>query len=193
MFVALLLLCLSATAYSVEPWTGLTRKPEYRTKYFLHTGFTFDAVMRTGIFSYNLASPVICEIEYDIVYLDRVMIPKKSKLIGYASVLKSMDRVNVYFNTLVFPDGSEIRLDTIALNIDGSAGIPGVVKRYKELIPVKVVLNTLADAEVTGIGGKMLQELGKQGSQDISVTPTYSITVKKDMPIMVFVTTRVEY
>ncbi len=140
--------------YCVEPWTGLTNPPPQKGKYFLHTGFIFDAVLTTSIFSYNLESPVIAETEFDIIYLDKIMIPKGTKLIGYASVLKSDDRVNVFFHTIVFPNGQEIKFSGLALHTDGSAGIPGKVKKQKAQIPARILLETAANIAVPGIRWK---------------------------------------
>ncbi|MCX7716441.1 MAG: TrbI/VirB10 family protein, partial [Endomicrobia bacterium] len=134
-----------ASLLAVELWTGLTNPPQQKGKYFLHTGFMFDAVLQTAIFSYNLESPVIAETEFDIIYLDKVMIPKGTKLIGYTSVLKSADRVNVFFHTMVFPNGQEIKFAGLALHTDGSAGIPGKVKKHKEAIPAKILLEAAAN------------------------------------------------
>mgnify|MGYP000533673588 CR=1 FL=1 len=187
----------SNNVVATEPWTGLTVKPETKMKYFLHTGFMFDAVLKTAIFSFNLATPVIAETEYDITFLDRVMIPKKTKIIGYADVLKTIDRVNVFFHTIVFPDGSEIKFSGMALTTDGSAGIPGKVKKYRERIPAKILLGTLgatASIAAPGVGGALISGISAEALKEMEkYTPEYSISVKKDIPILVYVIERIEY
>ncbi|MDI6640713.1 MAG: TrbI/VirB10 family protein [Elusimicrobiota bacterium] len=178
----------------IVPWTGLTHSPETKTKYFMHTGYIFDAVLRTAIFSYNLESPVIAETEYDIIYLDRVMIPKDSKIIGYASVLKSGNRVNVFFHTIVFPDGSEIKFGGLGLHTDGSAGIPGKVKKYRERVPAKILLETVSNVAAPGVGGAIVRGLAGEVQKEMETyQPTYSISVKKDIPILIYNIERIEY
>jgi len=179
--------------FTLEPWTGLTNPPQQKGKYFLHTGFMFDAVLQTAIFSYNLESPVIAETEFDIIYLDKVMIPKGTKIIGYASILKSADRVNVFFHTMVFPNGQEIKFAGIALHTDGSAGVPGKVKKHKENVPAKVLLEAAANIAAPGVGGAVVKELTAEQAKEMAYKPTYSITVKKGTPILIYNIERIEY
>lgn len=192
-FIKTFMIFLCSTLLAVEPWTGLTNPPQQKGKYFLHTGFMFDAVLQTAIFSYNLESPVIAETEFDITYLDKVMIPKGTKLIGYASVLKSADRVNVFFHTMVFPNGQEIKFAGLALHTDGSAGVPGKVKKHKETIPAKVLLEAAANIAAPGVGGVVVKELTAEQAKEMSYKPTYSITVKKGSPILIYNIERIEY
>lgn len=197
-FIALIIITFSKwNAYSIVPWSGLTEKPETKKKYFMHTGFMFDAVLETAIFSFNLATPVIAETEYDIVFLDKVIIPKKSKIIGYADVIKTIDRVNVFFHTIVFPDGSEIKFTGMALHTDGSAGIPGKVKKHRERIPARILLGTLgtvASISAPGIGGALVSGLSQEALKEMEeYTPTYSITVKKNTSILIYNVERIEY
>ena len=103
LFIPLLFIALSTSAQ--EPFTGPTHKVQSQNKYFMHTGFTFDAVLKTAIFSFNTITPVIAETEYPITFLDRVIIPKGTKIIGECSTVKTIDRVNISFHTLVFPQG----------------------------------------------------------------------------------------
>jgi type IV secretory pathway VirB10-like protein len=190
--IALLLLGVVA-ANAVQPWTGVTNPPKTDCKYFLHTGFMFGATLQTAIFSYNLESPVIAETEYDVIYLDRVMVPKGTKIIGYASVMKTDDRVNVLFHTMVFPNGQEIQFTGLALDRDGAAGIPGKVKWYRENIPAKILLETAANVAAPGVGGDIVKGLTQESAKDLQYKPTYSISVKRYFPMQVYVVKRTEY
>jgi len=193
-FIVIILFFLRSFVYSLEPWTGLSSPKETKYKYFLHTGFIFEAVCRTAIFSYNLESPVIAETEHDVIYLDKIMIPKATKLIGYASVLKSGERVNVFFHTIVFPNGQEVSFSGIGLHTDGSAGIPGKIKKYREKLPAKVLLETAANVALPGAGGTIMKELTAETAKELQqYQPTYSITVSKDTPILLYNTQRIEY
>lgn len=190
----IILMGLTGLAWTVEPWAGITNPPQTKNKYFLHTGFMFDAVLQTAIFSYNLESPVIAETEYDIIYQNKVVVPKSTKLIGYASVLKSGDRVNVFFHTVVFPNGQEINVQGLALHTDGSAGIPGKVDKQRSAIPAKILFETAANIAAPGIGGAVIKGLSSDTAKEIQqYKPEYSITVKKSVPIIVYNVQRIEF
>ena len=121
----LVFMLLGSAINAAAEGTMLAAVPQSSQKRFLHTGFTFDAVLRTAIFSYNTNTPVIAETEFDVSFLGKTMIPKGTKLIGTSAIEKTDDRVNVAFHTMVFPDGSEIKFNGLALWTDGSAGIIG--------------------------------------------------------------------
>ena len=163
------------------------------TKRFLHTGFYFDAVLKNAIVSYNIESPVIAETEYDIVYLKNVVVPKGTKIIGYASIFHSEDRVVVSFHTLVFPDGTEVKFQGMGLHTDGSAGIPGEVKKATYKVPVNIILGA-AGSLIPGIGGEVAKGLaGETKKQMEQYVPETIITIKKDTAILIYNIQRVEY
>ena len=193
-----LLICTSSVCSAYVPWTGLSDTSTFNTgkKYFLHTGFIFEAVLSTSIFSFNLESPVIAMIEFDVIYLGKIMVPKDSKIIGYASVVKSGDRVNVFFHTIVFPDGSEIKFSGLGLHTDGSAGIPGKVKKHAEKVPARVLLGAAGTLALRGGGpaGEIAKGLSQEAIKEVErYTPDYSVTVKKDAPIKIYNIQRAEY
>jgi hypothetical protein len=183
----------TAPAAGVEPWQGVTHPPRTDRRYFLHTGFTFEAVLRTAVFSYNLETPVIAETEYDVIFRDRVVLPRGTTFIGYASVLKTDNRVNLLFHTAVFPDGSEIPLSGLALDRDGAAGIPGEVRRHRETVPARVVLEAAANVAAPGVGAAIVKQLTQESARDLSYRPTYSVSVKRHTPIQIYVVNRTEY
>lgn len=179
--------------HAIETFTGLTKPPEPQGKYFMHTGFNFDAVLKTAVYSYNLATPVIAEVEYDIIYLGKIIIPKNTLAIGYASVYKTDDRINVFFHTLVFPNGQELKFMGMALHTDGSAGIPGKVKKATQKVPAKILFS-VAGAAIPGIAGDIAGGLSQEAIKEMEqYTPDYSIEVKKDTPILIYNIQRVEY
>ncbi|MHB9155411.1 MAG: TrbI/VirB10 family protein [Endomicrobiales bacterium] len=106
------------------------------------------------------------------------------------------DRVNVVFKTAVFPDGSEIQIQALALHTDGSAGLPGKVNnKMKATIPARILLEAAGTgAEIASpIAGSAVKELFSAAKEDLSKLGTYSITVKKDTPIEVYIVSRLEY
>lgn len=184
----------TATAIPVQAAkTAATSSATITNKLFMHTGFSFDGALKTQIVSYNVASPVIVNVEYDIIYLKKVVIPKGSLIIGIASTYHSEDRVSVSFHTIVFPDGSELKFNGIALQTDGSAGLVGEVKKATYKATVNTILNTAGNL-IPGIGGDIAKGIAGSGQQQIDNTvPDTIITVKKDTALLIYNVNRVEY
>ena len=189
--------CLLLPAHCLHAWDGPTKKKMSEDKYFLHTGFTFDAVLRTAIFSFNTITPVVAQTEYDITFLGKVMIPRNTKIIGSCSVEKSVDRVNIVFDTIVFPDGEEINFRGLALDVDGSGGIPGKVTKQKAKLPAKILLTAAATgasaATNSDVPAEMIKGISDEAQQEIASKQDYSISVKKNTGIQVYVVRRAEY
>ena len=184
-------------ALQAEPWPGPTVHKTTDKKYFMPTGFTFDAVLRTAIFSYNTNTPVIAEAEFDITYLGKVMIPKGTRLIGTSAIEKTDDLVNVGFHTAVFPNGEEIKFSGLALWTDGSAGIRGKKDSKKATIPVKVLLSAAATgASVAGnssVPTEMVKSVATDAQNEVASKQEVSISVPKDIGILVYIVERIEY
>lgn len=192
----LVIISLPASGFS-QAWPGPTVHHKSDKQYVLHTGFTFDAVLRTAIFSYNTNTPVIVETEYDISFLGKVMIPKGTKLIGTSAVEKTDNRVNVTFHTIVFPNGEEIPFIGMALWTDGSAGIIGKVDKKKSVLPAKVLLTAAASAAeasgATAVPNQMVKTLASDANTDLSQKQETSVSVAKNIGILVYVMNRLEY
>ena len=178
-------------------WNGPTKKHKTENLYFLTTGFSFDAVLRTAIFSFNTITPVIAETEFDILYLGKIMIPKGTRIIGISNIEKTVDRVNVTFHTMVFPNGHEIKISGLGLHIDGSGGIPGEVKKQKTRIPARVFLSALATGAVIATKSPITSDLvtgfANEAQQTLAQKQDYSISVKKETPILIYNIARIEY
>lgn len=100
---------------------------------FLPTGTVVRATITNAIFSYNLTTPVVAQLDEGASFPEgRLVLPPKTKLIGTAMVVKSHDRVNIEFGLAVLPEGREVEISAIALWPDGSAGIKGTVKKHKD-------------------------------------------------------------
>ena len=175
-------------------------KPIYNhsANYFLHTGFIFDAVLKTAVFSFNSITPVVAETEYDIRFLDKVMIPRGTKFIGHCNVEKTINRVNITFTTMVFPNGQEIQFNGVALHTDGSGGIPGkIVKANKNVLPAKVLLNATASSLSAVSGNTVVNDVTdsiQQASEsEVNEVYSYYIEIAKNIPIQIFVKGRLEY
>ena len=195
--IIFLVLFLCPSLYA-EKWSGPTKKKQTKMKYFLHTGFTFDVVLKNAIYSFNSNTPVICQTEYDITFLGKIVIPKNTKIIGTSAIEKTDDRVNVKLHTIVFPNGQEIPFVGIALELDGSAGIKGKVKNMKKArLPVKILLSAAATgasvATESDIPSEMIKGIAEESKQELAQKQDYSISVKKDIAIQVYVVDRLEY
>ena len=178
--------------------TVLAAPPQNSQKRFLHTGFTFDAVLRTAIFSYNTNTPVIAETEFDVSFLGKAMIPKGTKLIGTSAIEKTDDRVNVAFHTMVFPDGSEIKFNGLALWPDGSAGIIGKKDKKKSVLPAKILLTAVATSaslatNSDSVPNEMVKGLASDAQTDLAQKQETSVSVAKDIGILIYIVDRLEY
>ena len=196
-FLLVFMLLGSAINASAEG-TMLAAVPQSSPKRFLHTGFTFDAVLRTAIFSYNTNTPVIAETEFDVSFLGKAMIPKGTKLIGTSAIEKTDDRVNVAFHTMVFPDGSEIKFNGLALWMDGSAGIIGKKDKKKSVLPAKILLSAASTgasmaANSNSVPNELVKGLATDAQTDLAQKQETSVSVAKDIGILIYIIDRLEY
>jgi len=166
----------------------------------LPSGTKIPARLSNRIFSFNVAAPVIAQVLQDYKWQEKVVIPKGSKFLGEASVLKSLDRINVKFETLIFPDGREMRVRAMALSEDGSGGIKGKVDKHRDMKTLKAIGETLLGGASLFVGGQggspysledqlrvnLAQNLTGQAAQDLrSVKTEESVTVETDTSIQV--------
>lgn len=92
-------------------------------------GTEIRATIHQSIVSSDLEVPVIAIIQQDFLKDGKVVIPKRSKLLGKSSILQTENRLNIHFYRLVTPDQKEIPFSGIALMPDGSAGLVGKLHR----------------------------------------------------------------
>ena len=190
------------TLEPVESWKGVKDPLPKKGNYFLPTGYTFDAVLETAIFSYNLVTPTIAFVDRHVIYQKEVVIPKGSRFIGTVHVLHSLDRVNIYFHTLVFPDGQEVQTLFLALSPDGAAGVKGKVEKHKDAVAAKVAMKSVLAAAQAGasvsptVEGSMTSGLAQEASASLDTTnpkQLESISVEDRTPLKIFVTKRIEF
>lgn len=188
-----------------KAWRGVAKKTQKVGRYFLPTGFTFPVRLENAVYSYNVESPAIAVIDEDVQYLDRIVIPRKTRVIGAVAVEQDHDRILVTFRTLVFPTGDEIPFTGLGLSLDGSLGIKGKVKTHKDSAIADTVLssvvsgaqeaammttnvNPVADSAVSGLAGEATGELGSQRQKIMT-----SISVDADVELQIFLPRRIEY
>ena len=160
----------------------------------LPSGTKIPGLVSNRIFSFNVAAPVLAIVAKDFTWQGKVVIPKDSQFFGEASVLKSLDRINVTFDLLIFPDGREMRVRAMALSEDGSSGIKGKVQKHRDIKVLKAIGETvLGGVSLFARNGggpnpysledqmrlNLAQNLTNQASQDLrSVRVDESITVE---------------
>lgn len=187
-----------------EPWQGVTKKEPPKSRYFLPTGFTFPAKLENAVYSYNVESPAIAVIERDIEYLNRIVIPAKTKVIGTVSVQQIHDRILIQFHTMVFPQGDEIKISGIGLMLDGSAGIQGKVETHKDSAVASTVLRSvitgtqeaLTVSGISPIAAGATQGLSSEATQSLDTQHqqiTTSISVDAETGLRIYLPQRVEY
>ncbi len=164
----------------------------------LPSGTRIPAILSNRIFSFNVEAPVIAVIERDFKWKDKVVIPKGTKFFGEASVLKSMDRINVSFRRLIFPDGRQINVQAMILSPDGSGGIKGKVQKHRDVKALKAIGETLLGGASLFVSGarrdpysledqmryNLAQNLTSQAAQDLrEVRVDQSITAESGVPV----------
>lgn len=164
-----------------------------KPNFFLPVGTVIKATTAGAIFSFNVEAPVIAEVDEPTLCPKNgeIIFPKGTKLIGTAGIVKSDDRVNVTFYLAVYPSpsGFQVPIRGIVLSADGSAGLKGTVKEYKEAKYISSVVSgamvgvgqvAVNSPGVSPVVGNALGNVMQTGSQDISQT-----AVKVDVSITV--------
>jgi type IV secretory pathway VirB10-like protein len=169
---------------------------------FLPTGFTFPALLPDAIYSYNTAAPVIAVLEDDVKFRRHIVLPRGTKLVGNASTLHTLDRVNLIWELAVLPEGCEFNISAIGLSADdGSAGVKGKLEKHEDSVAAHIALKSMLSAAsvaatvaapmegavATGFSNEANQNLDQSMSK---VKSLESIYVHERMPIRVFVLRR---
>jgi hypothetical protein len=192
---------IAAFIYKEEaPKTSYEKKEALEIRLGLPSGTKIPALLENRIFSFNVAAPVLAFLPKDVLREGKVVIPKDSKFLGEANVLKSVDRINVRFDLLIFPDGREMRVRAMALSEDGSAGIAGKVEKHGDVKVLKAIGETLLAGASLFVGGtqtnpisledevrlNLARNLTNQAEQDLrAVKVEKSVTVDSYVPILI--------
>ncbi|MCX7715795.1 MAG: hypothetical protein N2Z73_00070, partial [Endomicrobia bacterium] len=62
-----------------------------------------------------------------------------------------------------------------------------------EAIPAKILLEAAANIAAPGVGGSIVRELTTEQQKELAYKPTYSITIKKNTQILIYVVERIEF
>ncbi len=91
----------------------------------LPMGTTIPVTLLSNVVTTNTSSPVIALIPNEIQSNSGTSIPEGTKAIGGASFDEGGRRIQIHFNTLVYPDGTQHQIQALAVMNDGSGGISG--------------------------------------------------------------------
>lgn len=185
-------------------WVGVTQKTPVKTNYFLPTGFTFPVRLENAVYSYNIETPAIAVVEKDVVYLQHVVIPADTRVIGTVGVVKSHDRVLITFHTLVFRTGDEVKFAGMGLSLDGTAGVKGKVETHKDSSVANTVLRSLVSGTQTAISVSGISPIASGATAGLSQEATKeldtqkqevteSITVDSETGLRVYIPQRLEF
>ena len=122
-----------------DPKAVSTKDRAEKLKLKIPSGTKIPAFLEDRVFSFNVEAPVLAVLAKDFLVQEKVVIPKGSKFVGEANVLKSLDRINVRFHLLVMPDGRELRVNAMALSEDGAAGLKGKTQKYTDMKVLKAI------------------------------------------------------
>lgn len=147
----------------------------------LASGTKIPAVIEDRLFSFNVEAPVVALVPMDFPAGERVVIPRGSKFLGEANVLKSLDRINVRFHLLVFPDGREVRVNALALSEDGAAGIRGRVEKHTDMKMAKAVGESLLSMGTLFLGGRSQEAFSLQDQLELNLAQNLSDEARKNM------------
>ncbi len=146
---------------------------------FLPTGFSFPALLPNAVYSYNTIAPVVAELEDDVKFRARVVLPRGTRFVGSANTLHTLDRVNITWQLAVLPAGCEFAFDGLSLSADdGSAGVKGQVQSHKGSVAAQVALKSAlnvagaAAAAAAPVEGALASGLTAQASQGLDETMT---------------------
>ncbi len=91
----------------------------------LPMGSTIPVRLVNQVISSDSGAPVIAEVTEEILWKNSVVIPAGTRVLGSASFDDTAKRLQMRFQTLVFPEGEQRAVSALALMPDGSSGLPG--------------------------------------------------------------------
>ncbi len=165
----------------------------------ISTGVKVKAHLANAIFSFNVSSPVVAVTDEDFKKDDAVILPKGTQFVGDAGIVKSRDRVNINFSTMILPDGRELKARAMALSLDGSGGVKGKVDKQYDKSFLRAVGETLLSGAALVVGTReqpltLTDELRLNAARNLTddargalnnVKIEESITVESYTPILV--------
>lgn len=160
---------------------SLRRDMPEEPKLGLPSGTKIPVLLQDRVFSFNVEAPVLAVLAKDFLYQEKVVIPKDSKFLGEANIVKSLDRINVRFHLLVLPDGREIRVQAMALSEDGAAGIKGKVEKHTDMKILKAIGESALSVGTLFLGGGSRDPFSLEDQLRLNVAQNLSDEAKRNL------------
>lgn len=147
---------------------------EEYSKEKLPLGSMVECLLIHNIITNNFSSPVIIQVAEDFYFDGNLLLPKDTRIFGEARAGRERDRVLVAFKTIVFQDGTEVKVQARGLDHDGSGGLKAIIinKKTKAKVFTKVM---------NFLGGTLL---GLQEKATNTVTGTNQIALNSRNAIL---------
>jgi hypothetical protein len=88
-------------------------------------GYAVSVKLINAILSTDSASPVIAEVTSDVYSHGALAIPAKTRAIGTARYDETSRRIQLRFQTFVYPEGDQHPIAALGMMPDGSSGLDG--------------------------------------------------------------------
>jgi hypothetical protein len=143
------------------------RPSGFETGNFLPKGQLIPVIFQTNVTTLDLSGMVEMQVAGTVKFNgDVIRLPYGTKIYGSASTKNVADRIGITANTIVLTDGTEFRIEGVALDVDARAGVRG----YYVPQPAAVELFPYANAGILGA----LQTLGQ--SQQVTTQSALGLT-----------------
>lgn len=93
----------------------------------LPMGTMIPVALEGAVISSDQSTPAIARLTADAEGLDGETIPEGTRVFGNAGVDSTGERIQIRFQTLVLPDGTQKDISAMAMGADGAAGLAGDV------------------------------------------------------------------
>lgn len=100
---------------------------DYKSEMLVPLGSMVRCLLIHNIVTNNFNAPVIAQVWEDFYFNGEVLLPFGTRIYGTAFSGRQRDRITVKFHSIVFPDGTTIKIDAIGLSKDGSGGLTGTI------------------------------------------------------------------
>ena len=203
--LVLLSLASNIRVKAAEPLDPVLKQFVPKENVFLPSGTILRGTIMGAVFSFNIAVPIVINLDEPALCPKNnyVVFPRNTRLLATGNVLKSDDRVNmtVYRVILPSPSGKEFEVNGMVLSPDGTAGVKGTKKEYKDarymssaasgaLSGVGQIIASQASPIAAGAAGGVISS----GAADVNAVGTKQVDVSISIPpqqkVTVFLTER---
>ncbi len=124
---------------------------------FAPIGEDISVVLMDNVASNNFEVSAVAAVWFDFYFQGNLLLHTGTKLLGTASAGKTRDRVLITFDRIVFTDGKSMGISAIALNQDGTVGVPGFLIGNILLSRLAPILLSAIEAAAQGFKDRIQQ------------------------------------